>query len=1043
MDIASWLRDLGLERYASAFRDNEIDWDALPKLTAEDLKDLGVVLGGHRRRLLDAIAALGTAVPAVATATPRGTPATAGAERRRLTVMFCDLAGSTALATRLDPEDLREVIAAYHRAVSKIVTGFDGFVAKYMGDGVLIYFGYPRAHEDDAERAVRAALGSIDAVHHLDVKIVELQARIGIATGLVVVGDLIGEGSAEEQSVVGETPNLAARLQEFAEPNTVIIDNVTRTQVGRLLECQDLGAVALKGLPVPVRIWQVLPEEPTQNRFEALRPPKLSPLVGREAELDYLLQRWRRARQGVGGAIIVSGDAGIGKSRLIAAMEERLEDEAPTWLRYFCSPHHTDTPLHPVITAVRHEAGIVNGDTDAQRLHKLRSVLAPTMPALPDIALIAELLSIPQDDREPILDASPQVRKERTFAALVSRLRQLAPRNPLLIVLEDAHWADASSIELFETMLSALPEIPALLIVSIREDDTSAWRRWDGVGTLRLPRLDRHQAAVLARSVQTDAALPPQLLQRIVDQTDGVPLFVEELTKNVLETALGRGLDGADVMPLAVPATLQASLMARLDRIPAAKEVGQMGAVLGREFSHALLLAIAGLPEPALLHGLRQLVEAGLASRRGTPPDAIYAFKHALIRDTAYSMLLRSRRRELHALTAAALEDHSPELRDQQPELLAHHYTQAGMVEPAIGYWTSAGRRSVARSAMIEAAAQLRQGLALVPELPEGPARLRHELELQSTLGGALFVSQNWFGGQALQAYRRAQELSEQLGDTEAAVPVLSGLFHYHIGQCKYSEAREIAAKLLQIAEQGSTPSVQLIARRCMAVCLHWAGESADALDHFNHVLNQYDPARHRQLGTFGGWDPVPVAAIHSSWDLLILGYPDQALARFEFAASQRRHIIDKHSLAFALVFGGHFSLFLQDQERAFRQFTDTVALATEQKFPHWLGLANFGLGSILVVNGDCAQGLALARAGYAQYSKVTDAGSGMIVNMSYWLALLAGTCEAAGFPAEACAHLDDAISAVEQSGERWFEPELHRQKGEWLLRHVPVVRPK
>jgi class 3 adenylate cyclase/tetratricopeptide (TPR) repeat protein len=1052
MDVADWLRKLGLEQYEATFRQNDVSAELLPNLTAEDLKDLGITSVGHRRRLLEAIAALRTnATPAVDIVQitqepaagpihhPRSTESTA--ERRQLTVVFCDLVGSTALSSRLDPEDLREVIAAYHRAVDEVVARSDGFVAKYMGDGVLAYFGYPRAHEDDAERAVRAGLGVIDAVGRLDVKSAQLHARVGIATGLVIVGDLIGEGAAQEQSVVGETPNLAARLQALAEPNAVIIDSVTRTQIGRLLECRDLGAVTLKGLPEPVRIWRVLPEEPTQNRFEALRPARLSPLVGREAELDYLLQRWRKARSGEGGAVIVSGDAGIGKSRLIAALEEKLEDEAPTWLRYFCSPHHTDTPLHPVITALRHEAGFDHRDTNARRLHKLRLALAPTTSAPADIALIAELLSIPLHDHHPILDASPQVRKERTFAALVSRLRLVALTNPALVILEDAHWADPSSIELFDAMLSALPEIPALLVISMRDEDSPASVRWDGIGTLRLPHLDRQQAAELAASVRTDAILPPALLERIVDQTDGVPLFVEELTKNVMETASGGKLGGADFTSLAVPATLQASLMARLDRITAAKAVAQIGAVFGREFSHSLLSAIANLSEPALVHGLQQLVEAGLASRRGTPPDVTYTFKHALIRDTAYGMLLRSRRRELHAHAAAALEDLSPELIEQQPELFAHHYTLAGLVEPAIAFWVKAGRRSVARSAMIEAAAQLRQALELLPELPEGPARLRQELELQSMLGGVLFASQAWAGGWAVQAYARAQELAEQLGDVEATIRVLAGLVTYHIGKCQYRDAGEIAVKLLEIAEREKTSSVKLIAHRCMGVTLHWTGEFAGALDHFDRVLSLYDPARDRQLATVVGFDVGVQAAFLSCWDLLILGRLDQALERFALAREQLREVNHKHSLVLALCYGGIFSLFMQDQERAFHQLTEAFELANDQQFAAWIGISNIVLGSVFSTKDNGARGLAQTRGGYAKYiaaNGASETGIPLVLNVTYYLALLARAYEAAGESAESLAHLEAAIDAAERTGERWFEPELHRLKGEWLLRHAP-----
>jgi predicted ATPase len=472
------------------------------------------------------------------------------------------------------------------------------------------------------------------------------------------------------------------------------------------------------------------------------------------------VRRWWKARSGEGGAVIVSGDAGIGKSRLIVAFEERLEEQAPTRLHYFCSPYHTDTPLHPVIMALHHEAGFARGDTDTERLHKLEQVLVSTATTTADVSLIAELLSVPSNDAEPILEVSPKVRKEKTFAALISHLRRLAEANPVLVILEDAHWADASTTEFFDAMLPALVELRVLLVVSTRQEGTSAWTRWDGIGMLRLPRLDRQQAAALAASVTSSAPLSPELLDRIVEQTDGVPLFVEELTKNVAETASGGTLGGADLMSLSVPATLQASLMARLDRIDNAKEVAQLGAVFGREFSHTLLTAIAGVPEPALQQGLRQLVEAGLASRRGTPPDANYTFKHTLVRDTAYGMLLRSRRRELHARAARALEDQAPELREQQPELLAYHYTEAGLAELAIAHWLRAGRRALARSAMVEAAAQLRQALQLVPELPDDPTRLRLELELQGMLGGALFVSRNWAGGEALQAYCRCRSKS-------------------------------------------------------------------------------------------------------------------------------------------------------------------------------------------------------------------------------------------------------------------------------------------
>jgi class 3 adenylate cyclase len=449
MDVAAWLQGLGLERYVPAFRDNEIDWEALPKLTAEDLKDLGVVLGGHRRKLLAAIAALGVEAPAAAgTAASRDAPVPAEAERRQLTVMFCDLVGSTALSSRLDPEDLREIIAAYHRAVAKIVVGFDGFVAKYMGDGVLAYFGYPRAHEDDAERAVRAGLGVIDAVGRLDVKSIRLQARVGIATGLVVGGDLIGEGSAQEQSVVGETPNLAARLQALAEPNAVVIAASTRRLVGDLFDYRDLGAVEVKGLTTPVSASEVLRPSIVESRFQALRGSALSPLVGRDEEIDLLLRRWARAKAGDGQVVLISGEPGIGKSRITTALEERLHAEPHLRLRYFCSPYHQDSALYPFIDQLGRAAGFARDDSPASKLQKLEALLLRAASPDEDVALLADLLSLPASERHPLPDLSPQRKKERTLEALRRQLDSLAHQHPVVMVFEDPHWIDPTSREL-------------------------------------------------------------------------------------------------------------------------------------------------------------------------------------------------------------------------------------------------------------------------------------------------------------------------------------------------------------------------------------------------------------------------------------------------------------------------------------------------------------------------------------------------------------------------------------------------------------------
>jgi class 3 adenylate cyclase len=581
MDVAAWLQGLGLERYVPAFRDNEIDWEVLPKLTSEDLREIGITAIGHRRKLLDAVAALGAAVPAAAVTAP-GAPAQVDAERRQLTVVFCDLVGSTALSARFDPEDLRELIGAYHHAVAAAVAGFDGFVAKYMGDGVLIYFGYPQAHEDDAERAVRAGLGIIDAVARLDVQSVKLQARVGIATGLVVVGDLIGEGSAQEQSVVGETPNLAARLQTLAEPDAVVIAAGTRRLVGDLFEYRDLGTVEVKGIAAPVPAWQVLRQSVVASRFEALHASSMIPLVGRDEEMELLLRRWARAKDGAGQVVLLSGEPGIGKSRIAAALQDRLRGEPHIGLRYFGSPHHRDSPLHPFIAHLEETAGIAREDLPETRLAKLQGLLLQSeQSATETFALLADLLDLPIEGGDSAPAVESQRKRALTFRALLQQLDRLTRREPVLVLFEDVHWIDPTSRDLLGQIVEQAPRLRMLLVVTARPEFRAPWSSAAQVTVLAPSRLGAREGRALADHIAGGKRLPDEIVAQIVDRTDGVPLFVEELTKTVLESELLREQNGLFVSDgalssLAVPTSLHGSLMARLDRLGPAKQIASL-----------------------------------------------------------------------------------------------------------------------------------------------------------------------------------------------------------------------------------------------------------------------------------------------------------------------------------------------------------------------------------------------------------------------------------------------------------------------------------
>jgi len=781
MDVGAWLRDLGLERYEASFRDNDIDAGVLPELTADDLIGLGVSSIGHRRKLLGAIGALrgGDTLAPEQTQRPAATPA--GAERRQLTVMFCDLVGSTALSGKLDPEDMREVLGVYHAGVSAEVGRFDGFVAKFMGDGVLAYFGYPQAHEDDAERAIRTALAIVARIRALKPASGKPAVRIGIATGLVVVGDLIGSGESQERGVVGETPNLAARLQAMAEPNGVLVAEATHRLIGALFDYEDIGSVALKGFSAPMRAWRVLGDSKVENRFEALRggAGPLAPMIGREEELELLLRRWEQAKQGQGRVVLFSGEPGIGKSRLTASLPQHLSGQSYVRLQYFCSPHHQNTALYPVIGQLRRAAGLELDDSADEQLEKLRRVIRAGDGAADGeetIALLADFLSISSPAGRSTEHLTPQQRKERTLAALVEQLVALAIADPVLMVVEDVHWIDPTTRELFDLIIDRLPDLPAFCLITFRPEFAPPWLGRPHVSLVALSRLGREQGATMVGRV-AGKPLPAALTDQIVTRADGVPLFVEELTKSVLESGLLREEDDrfALVGPLpllAIPTTLQDSLMARLDRYSTVKEVAQTGAAIGRQFSYALVAAASPLPASEVAQGLGQLVESELIFCRGTPPNAVYTFKHALVQDTAYGTLLRSKRLQLHASIAGALEAHFPQLVESEPERAARHFSEAGFPDRAVAYWSKAADRATRNYAVAEAIETLNLGLADIDRLDPGEHQDRLHLDFNDRLAQTVYLQGRF--RDSLQILERDKTRLAKVAD-----PALTGTYNF------------------------------------------------------------------------------------------------------------------------------------------------------------------------------------------------------------------------------------------------------------------------
>jgi class 3 adenylate cyclase/tetratricopeptide (TPR) repeat protein len=1038
MDIGAWLRSLGLGQYEGTFRESEIEADVLPELAEADLERLGLPLG-PRKRILKAIANLGDPDKSSGTTgLARPSPEDA-AERRQLTVMFCDLAGSTALSARLDPEDMRQVIRAYQDACSGVVARYDGFVAKFMGDGILAYFGFPRAHEDDAERAVRAGLEIACVVGMLETPAREkLSVRIGIATGLVVVGDLVGHGTAQEQAVVGDTPNLAARLQALAEPDSVVVSAATRRLLGDRFTLRDLGRHTVKGLAEPVEAWIAEGVSSSESRFEAAHRARLPGFVGREAESVLLRERQRRAWQGEGQIALISGEAGIGKSCFCRWLTEQVADEPHTGLRYQCSPFHRDSALHPFVQQLERAAQIAPNESPERKLDKLEAILGLAAARTQEIApLIASLLSIPLGARYPPLGLSPALQRRQTLAALLDQMEGLARQNPVLMLFEDAHWADATSLELLNLAIERIRRLPVLLLITFRPEFEAPWKGLPDVATAALGRLDRNQSEMLVERVTGGRQLPAEVMAQIVAKTDGVPLFVEELTKNVLESGLliedGEcyRLDGP-LPPLAIPSTLQDSLMARLDRLGTAKEIAQIGAAIGREFKYALLNAVVGRDEVSLQAALTQLVDAELLFRAGAPPDARYSFKHALVQDTAYESLLKSRRQVLHRRIAVTLEERFPALAEAEPEVMAHHFSRAGLADQACLYYERAGDRAAARSAYAEAVAHFDAALSEARQLPPGEVRNRRELAVLLKYGPAILVYKGVQGPEVEQVYQRAYDIAEVSDDEHGLFKALWGLWFSANMSRRTGTARDRAEQLVALGRRSQNEALFLEAIHCRWSTAFFRGDIARLLADGREGIKHYDIERHSRLGAeFGGHDPGVCAYTVLGLGLAQFGSPREAKDNIDRGVALGETLKNPSSLTFACMNAMTAYQIIGDRGAVSRLAQRMMDVADKFNLPPQRSIATFMSGWISACGDDLAGGLQVME---SEFPRVSIMGP----LPPFYAGLLASVRLEAGQVARALEPLDMILPTIKEPGVGFFLPEIHRLRAECLLRLDP-----
>ena len=971
---------------------------------------------------------------------PLSTAPPSDAERRQLTVMFCDLVDSTRLSSRLDPEEYRDMVRAYQNVCTEVIQRYEGYTAQLLGDGLLVYFGYPQAHEDDAQRAVRSGLGILAALGDLNTrqlqdKGIQLALRLSIHTGLVVVGEM-GGGGKHGQLALGEVPNLAARLQGLAAPNTVVISDATSRLVQGYFDCQDLGAQTLRGVAEPVHVYRVLQESGARGRLDVAVTRGLTPLVGREQEVGLLLERWGQVQAGQGHVVLLTGDAGIGKSRLVQMLKEHIAQEPHTRWECRSSEYAQNTALFPLVDLFQRLLRFEAHETPNAKLAKLESVLRQyRLPLEESVQLFAPLLSVPVPEHHyPPLNLSPQRQRQKTLESIIAILNELAEHQPVLFIVEDLHWTDPSTLELLNLVIDQTPTASLLVMLTCRPYFQPAWHHRSYLTEITVNRLSHTHVEQIVTRMTDGKTLPQEVLVQIVEKTDGVPLFVEEITKAILESGQLKALDGhyeltGSLSTCAIPTTLQDSLMARLDRLISAKGIAQLAAVIGRQFTYALLQAVSPLDEVTLQRELGRLVEAELLYQRGLPPQASYLFKHALLQDAAYQSLLKSTRQQYHQRIAEVLEARFLETAETQLELVAYHCMAAGLTAQSVSYWHKAAQRAIERSAHMEAITHLRQGLELLQTLPETPERTQREVDLYIALGASLIATKGQAAPEVGETYTYARQLCQHLEDPYQLFPVLRGLWHYYQVHAELQTAYALSEQLCTLAQQVQDAAMLIAAHRALGMTLLYMGAVASAHMHFAQGMALYDPQQHRTSAFLYGENAGVICHSFAAWALWYRGYPDQGLTQIDAALTLAQQSVHPFSLAFALSCAAVFHRFRRE-ERCIQEHVEAViTLAKEQGFPFWMAFGSMLCGSALAHQGQAKEGMAQITQGLMTYRA-----TGAEILRPYFLALLAEAHSSIGQPEAGLTALAEALTLADTTRERWYEPELYRLTGELLL---------